>query len=272
MKIISSIIFSFLLLSCAAGKERIFIGSTPAGHVVRAFLGIPFSDSVDFIRWKIAIQDNKYTLRCNYGIGKPNTNGFFDGGKWVTFDGSVRKEKNYYYLGSGDKTLRVVELNIDLLHILDPENNLLIGNGGWSYTLNNIAPLGTDRLNLSAKQTILKDSMVFQGRTPCGVPGIIPSGKLCYKLKWYFVLYAEKNKPAMYKVLGTPWRQEGGRVGAWKIIKTSDGRITYELNDEHGHALMDLVKLDENILLFADRQGKLLVGDEDFSYTLNKKR
>ena len=76
----------------------------------------------------------------------------------------------------------------------------------------------------------------------------------------------------MYKVLGTPWHQEGGRVGAWKIIKTSDGRITYELNDEHGHALMDLVKLDENILLFTDRQGKLLVGDEDFSYTLNKKR
>jgi len=32
-----------------------------------------------------------------------------------------------------------------------------------------------------------------------------------------------------------------------------------------------LLKLNENILGFADQQGKLLVGDKNFSYTLSKR-
>jgi hypothetical protein len=71
--------------------------------------------------------------------------------------------------------------------------------------------------------------------------------------------------------LSTAWREQNGRVGSWKIIKSSDGKIIYQLDDEHGHVLINLVKLDDNILAFSDTQGKLLVGDEDFSYTLSRK-
>jgi hypothetical protein len=272
MKIIPAVLL-VLFASCARGREATYIGSTPAAPAVRTFLGIPLRDSVDFIRWKVNLQDDKFTLSCNYGIGKPNTNGFLNGGKWIELNGAFRKEKNYYFLHYSNKKLGFIELNTDLLHLLNSENNLLVGNGGWSYTLNNIIPKVTSQISVAAKQTSLKDSMAFKGRTPCRVSGIIAPGRECYKLKWYVVFYSnsENNKPRTYKVLGTPWRKEGGRIGTWEIVKGMDGRTIYQLNDENGNAWMDLVKLDENILVFTDKQGKLLVGNEDFSYTLNRK-
>jgi hypothetical protein len=123
------------------------------------------------------------------------------------------------------------------------------------------------------KQVILKDSIAYEGRTPCGVPHIIAAGTECYKLKWYLVLYSnKKNEPANYRVLGTPYRREdGGRRGSWKITNGKDGRIVYQLNDENEKPFIYLLKLDEGILIFTDANGNLLVGDQDFSYTLNRR-
>ena len=273
MKIIFTFLSILLIVSCAKGKERTYTGSTPAASVIKLFLGIPLPDSVDFIRWKLILRDDQYQLQCNYGIGKPNTNGFINGGKRIGFNGELRKEKKYYQLQNGNKTLKAAELNTDLLHLLDADNNLLVGNGGWSYTLNNSTPLRSDQINITAPQTVLKDSMAFEGRTPCNVPGIIPVGMSCYKLKWYIVLYAnaEKNEPGTYKVFGTPWRKEGGRKGNWKVIAGENGRIIYQLNDDGGNGFLYLLKMDENILVFTDAEGKLLVGNEDFSYTMNSR-
>jgi hypothetical protein len=103
-------------------------------------------------------------------------------------------------------------------------------------------------------------------------PVLFPAGMLCYKLKWYIVLYAnaENNAESTYRVYGTPWRKAGGRTGKWKIINGKDGRIIYQLNDDNGHGFIYLLKLDENILVFTDANGNLLVGDEDFAYTVNR--
>lgn len=272
MKIITIFLFNLLLVSCGSGKETFYTGSTPAGAMIRTFLEIPLSDSIDFIRWKLILRDNQYQLQCNYGIGKPNTDGFINGGKKVELSGEVKKEKNYYQLQNRDKTLRIAALNTGLLHLLDTDNSLLAGNGGWSYTLNNMSPSITDEISVFAKQTALKDSMSFEGRTPCNVPGIIPPGTECYKLKWYIVLYAnvEKNTPGRYKIFGTPWRKESGRTGNWEIITGKNGRIIYQLKDDKEKGFLYLLKLDEHILVFIDKHGKLLVGDKDFSYTLNR--
>ena len=259
-----------LIVSCVNGKEKTFIGSTPAGNVIRSFLGIPFSDSIDFIRWRLRISDNQYHLQCNYGIGKPNTNGFINGGGKIGLNGTVKKEKNFYELQNGNKTLMIAELNEDLLHLVNTDKSLLVGNGGWSYTLNNIIASGSDQVNITAKQTMLKDSMAFEGRTPCRGLDFRPE---CYKLKWYIVFYAnaKKNEPGTYRILGTSYRTEGGKTGTWKIIAGKDGRIIYQINDDKGNALLHLLKLDERLLIFTDAQEKMLVGDEDFSYTLNRK-
>ncbi len=271
MKICAILLFMLIIASCTSGKEATFIASTPADAAIRPFLGISLTDSIDFIRWHLTLRDNQYTLSCNYGIGKPNTNGFINGGKKIELNGAFKKEKNFYILQNGNSILKIAELNSDLLHLLNADNSLLVGNGGWSYTLNNVIPAATDQVNINAQQAVIKDSMVFVGRTPCKVPGIIPKGMQCYKLKWHIVLYAntQKNEPTTYKVYGTPYRKQGGKTGNWKIITGKKGRIIYQLNDDDGNGFLYLLKLDDHILIFTDAEGKLLVGDEDFSYTMN---
>jgi len=272
MKTVTTL-FSFLFfISCASSKETSYTASTPASQLVRTFLGISLADSIDFIRWKLSINDNKYILECNYGIGKPNTNGFYDDGKKVAFGGPVKREKNIYTFQNGKQTLKFAELNSNLLHILNDDNTLMIGGGGWSYAINKITPTINDQLTLIPKRTVIQDSIAFQGRTPCGVPNIIPAGKTCYKLKWYLVLYGDpaKNEPLAYRVLGTGFRAEGGRRGKWVITTAKAGRVTYQLLDETGKPFIHLVKLDEGVLIFTDEKGNLLVGDHDFSYTLNR--
>jgi hypothetical protein len=273
MKVIYSFICILLFVSDTSGMERAYTGSTPANTAVRTFIGIPLSDSVDFIRWKLILSDNRYELQCNYGIGKPNTNGFINGGKKVAFKGEYRKEANTYRFTNNARTLKAVELNTSLLHLLNENKTLMVGNGGWSYTLNNMTPPASAKLSLTPSSGALKDSMVFDGRTPCDIPGVIVPGATCYKLKWSVVLYADtrKKEPMSYRIRGTAWRIERVRKGTWKIVTTQNGRITYQLNDDTGNGFLYLLKLDEDVLVFTDAQGKLLVGNEDFSYTLNRR-
>ena len=272
MKMIITFLSLILISSYVTGKEISFTGSTPAGSLVKSFLGIPLTDSVDFIRWRLILSEEQYKLSCNYGVSKPNTNGFINGGEKIAFNGVLHKEKHNYLLQNGSKVLQLIELNEDLLHLLDTDNNLLVGNGGWSYTLNNLKPSFTSEINTTAGKTIFKDSLVFDGRTPCAVPGVIANGMECYKLKWRIILYVpqEKNTKGNYKILGTPYRTVGGRIGKWEMITGKNGRTIYQLYDEKGNDLLYLLKVDENILVFTDTNGKLLVGNEDFSYTLNR--
>lgn len=273
MKLSCLFIYTLFFISCANGNENTFTGSTPANALIKNFLNIPPADSIDFIRWKIILHAKTYSLQCNYGIGQPNTNGFINGGKKAEFNDILEKENNYYLLHNGNKLLKIAKLNTDLLHFMNIDNNLMVGNGGWSYTLNNVHPLLSDFVNLKAKPTILKDSMVFEGRTPCKVPGIIPAGMECYKLKWLIKLYTDtdNNKPGNFLILGTPWRDIGGKKGIWKIITGKNEQISYQLLDEKGDSFLNLLKLDENILIITDANGKLLTGDADFSYTLNRR-
>lgn len=271
MKLVASII-SFAFITCyASSKETNYTASTPASSLVRNFLGIPLSDSIDFIRWKIAITDKNYSLECNYGRGKPNTNGFHDGGKKVSLSGSVKKENNIYVFQNGNQTLKFAELNNNLLHVLNEDNTLMVGNGGWSYAINKLGASPDGHVRLTAKETVIKDSIAFEGRTPCGVPGV-PKSSECYKLKWYLVLYKNSNSGSLtYRLLGTGFRTEGGRRGDFKITKAKGGGIIYELLDQNGNPFIHLLKLDEGVLIFTDEKGNLLVGDHDFSYTLNRK-
>ncbi len=272
MKLLFSFLLLLLFVSCAKGKENNYTGSTPADPVVRSFLGISLTDSVDFIRWQLTFTDNSYKLHCNYGIGKPNTNEFINGGKTIVLNGELKKENNYYTLINGTATLKIAELNKDLLHLSDAENNLLVGNGGWSYTLNNMSATGTDQVNITAASTALKDSMVFDGRTPCAIPGLLPAGTTCYKLKWRITLYANAaiNKPTTYKIAGTGWRNENRGTGTWKIVTGKNSRTIYQLHDDKGNAFLYLLKLNGYILVFTDLNGQLLVGNKDFSYTMNR--
>ena len=273
MKLIVTFLLFTLLGSCANSKETNYTASTPAAPLIRTFLGISLTDSIDFIRWKLSLTDKKYSLECRYGIGKPNTNGFYNEKK-VVIRGIVKRENNNYILENGSHVLKLAELNANLLHVVNNDHTLLRGGGGWSYALNKMAPSATNQFNMITKQQIvIKDSIAFEGRTPCGVPHIIEPGKECYKLKWYLVLYSnKKNEPDTYRILGTPYRRDdGGKRGNWLVTTGQDGRIIYQLNDENGKPFIYILQLDKGVLIFTDVDGNLLVGDHDFSYTLNRR-
>jgi hypothetical protein len=275
MKIFSSLLVLAICCSCASGKETVYRGSTPAHQSVRAFLGISLTDSIDFIRWELVLKHSKYELRCQYGIGKPGTPGFIDE-KRAEFSGELEKKNNYYNLRHEDKTYSLLEINPDLLYLLDDNKNLLVGNGGFSYVLNADKPVRSDQFNFKSKQASRKPSMAFEGRTPCqelsALLGLEKSSA-CDKLKWYFIFYTDSltGKPSYYLTGGTAYRKETMARGKWEIMTGKDGRIIYKLNPEKYAYSLYLLKADDNILFFTDAEGRLLVGNRNFSYALNKR-
>src|SRR5215831_18556391 len=237
MRVAFSVLLIMVFVSIVEAKEKTFTGSTPAtSTIIRKFLGIPMTDSVDFIRWNLVLEDTRYSLRTQFGIGKPNTDGFLNGGTTIELSGELAKDGNYYVLHNRDKILMALELNADILHFVNKSKGLLVGNSGWSYSLNNTHPFRTPQANFFSTNGLVNDSISYEGRTPCGVPGVIPVATVCYKLKWYIILYADGkgSETGHYKVYGTPYRKNGGRTGRWRVIRGHDGRVTYRLDDNKG--------------------------------------
>lgn len=265
--------FSLTLCACAQAKNKLYTGSTPAHEDVRYFLNIPSKDSIDFIRWKFTPHSNTYELDCEYGIGKPSTNGFINR-KTTAFSGPLLREGNYYKLQHKNKTLYILEINANILHLLDKNKNLLTGNGGFSYALNNTEPVKTNQFNFQSTSTSSSTPMTFQGRTPCeGLIQIVNPERAatCEKIKWYILLYAdEKGQPSHYLRASGGLKKENMIKGKWEIVHGKDERLIYKLNPGNTAGTIYLLKADDNILFFTDSAGNLLSGDENFSYTLNR--
>ena len=267
-----TVFFALCLVFCTApaGFERNYTASTPASSLVRHFLGINQRDSIDFIRWQLKITDLKeFRLSCTYGIGKPNTNGFIKEWK-VECKGQVNFRDNILTFLSNGKSLSTLVLNQNILHILNEDGTMMTGNGGWSYTLNTRDPIQTSEINLRQKNIGFKDSVVFVGRTPCrGVEEllILRSRPECYKKKWLVRLYKDNSSASSgtYK-LGS----DGSRTGKWVLKKNNAGMIIYRLDLNNKNAL-DLLHVDENIVYILDGKAGIMVGDHDFSYSLNRR-
>ena len=274
MKIFFSIFTLTALSFCVKSKDPVYYGSTPPHMAVREFLKISLTDSIDFIRWKLEINDNQYKLSCRYGISRPNTNGFMNE-KELGFSGKLTKEGAYYHLHREAKTFHILEFNSNLLHLLDKNKRLLVGNGGYSYTLNIDTPIKSGQFSIPAKQPVLQPVIAFEGRTPCRELSTLlqlnKSGE-CNKLKWYIIFFSDSltGKPSHYLKGGTAYRQETMVRGKWEIVKRNNGKIIYRLDPEKQSAATHLLRADDNILLFTDPEGNLLVGNNDFSYTLNR--
>jgi hypothetical protein len=264
------VLFLFcMLIGAASSKEMKYTASTPAGQTVRDFLGINRSDSIDFIRWYITITDGKqFNLSCTYGISKPNTNGFIKEKK-IALKGKVNFSDQILTLSCSGKNLSMLVLNDNILHLLNKDGSMMVGNGGWSYTLNAMAKLPASEVYLKQRPSGFKDSIVFEGRTPCkGVEEMMTgvSRQDCYKKKWLVYLY--KNSPSAtsgsYKI-----GSNGAYTGKWHLKDGSDKSI-FQLQLNNGRSL-SLLQVDNNIVYLMDTKGELMVGDHDFSYSLNKR-
>jgi hypothetical protein len=274
MKFFSLMLFAGLLY-CTPYKDHTYEGSTPVESAVRTFFGISLTDSIDFMRWKLTLRQDVYDLSVEYGLAKNSTPGFTNR-KEIVLTGKLKKEGNYYYLINQNKTLYVLSINDNLLHLLDEKKSMLVGNGGYSYGLSNTNPVKTDGIKIPASKHAIQNLQVYEGRTPCqelSASAGLNRRPECDKLKWYMILYADPvtHQPTYYLKGGRSFPREKMEQGKWKISNGVDGRIFYTLSPDNQPWSFNLVQLDDNILVFTDKLGNPLVGNENFSYVLNRK-
>ncbi|WP_198034425.1 hypothetical protein [Dyadobacter tibetensis] len=268
--------------------EITLTGSTPGDKSIRKMFSIPTEVKVDFIRWNLRLYDKSaFELEIAYGESKPNTLDFkredkqsIKGTYLIAKNQGENQFKEIYQLKSDDlaEIISIVKINERLFHILTGQSNLMIGNGGWSYTLNRKAPIEPGEILISSKEPDGRSlQLVYAGRTPCQEFArehpAMKVGPTCFKLKWKLVL---NRDPATYLPTTCTLRtivNNGLREikGSWTIDKgTHPEAIIIKIQTENLSEPILLLMGDENVLFFLDRNYNLLIGNEDFSFVVNK--
>lgn len=139
----------------AAAVVGTFAASSPCSEGSRPVPGIPLKADCEFIKWQLTLyrQANTltpttYKLTYVYGLAQAGTTGFVGGGttvklegKWAVLKGTAANPNAIIYQLDPDKpqtSISFLKLNDNLLHLLDSDRRLMIGNAGYSYTLNKI--------------------------------------------------------------------------------------------------------------------------------------
>ena len=289
----------------------VFVGTSPCDAASRSLLNIPETADCELIKWELTLYQDPgtlapttYKLNYVYGLPQQGTNGVSRGGtkverqgKWVTGRGTKIDPHAVVYRLDPDahrQSLTLIEVGEGLLHLAGRDERLMVGNAGWSYTLNRSGGVG--RLTRQARPhstsgvtsasatapapqvtTGLSALETFVGRSPCrDVARQLNRevGADCMKVKWDLTLYRDPHTlaPTTYKLKGTFYRQRVGE-GTWKIVmgtKTNPGGVIYQLDPDNPSGSLSFLKWDDNILFFLDGAKNLMVGNGDFSYTLNK--
>lgn len=293
-----------LVVSCARAisparalsSPTVLVGSTPGDALIKSLLFISSEKPVDFIRWDLTLEpaENKsgvFILNINFGESQPNTNGFKSGGEKLSLTGAytVSKERrgDIYELKSESPTasISLVKINENLFHLLTPDKKLMVGNGGWSYTLNRRSAVASSAENaFSGVASLLDDAAIsqkttFEGRTPChyfAEQYNLPVSRECIKLKWRITLFrdAKTNEPSTY-ALNSTFNRAKTMEGKWRIVKglkSDPAALIYQIDlDQPAGGTLSFLVGDENILFFLDRENQLFTGNSDFSFTLNRR-
>lgn len=271
------------------------VGSTPGDEVIKSFLDISKDTPVDFIRWHLTLHSpNTFTLQIAFGESKPNTLRFKveekkQYGGTYTISSTDSKNNNskqiIYRLKSQElkEEILLLKINENLFHVLDRQKNLLVGNGGWSYTLNrketvsdfSVLKIVTDLPADTAQQ------IIYDGRTPCMEFAKeynlnVPSD--CFKLKWKIIFKKDPKtlQPTTYEIR----RVEGygsviSQIGRWLISKGTPNNpeaVIYQMIPDKAQNTVSLLLGDENVLFFLRKDYSLYTGNENFSFTLNKRK
>jgi hypothetical protein len=117
----------------------------------------------------------------------------------------------------------------------------------------------------------------FEGRSPCQeIVRLLntPDRDACIKIKWQLILYQDPvtRAPTRYALGGFAWRNPP-KTGKWAIVKGTKedpNAVVFQLDPEDAGGFLSFQKVDENILFFLDKERNLLVGNSQFSYTLNR--
>jgi hypothetical protein len=155
-------------------------------------------------------------------ITKTGNKRFYGGAETIELKGKLTIDKGtnenaeavVYTLNAENSPISLSFLQPDqnLLHLLDADKRLMIGNGAWSYTLNRIDQVTPSPTKFSmptiSPPRITTDSLivgVFDGRTPCNTElrelnGISAAG--CQIIKCRLTLYQDikTHKPTTFQL------------------------------------------------------------------------
>lgn len=284
-----------LATSCSAIAEEseiVLVGSTPGDEPITSMLSISTTTQVDFIKWNLKLNENKtFALNVTYGESQPNTLGFKRGGQTKSFLGSFvidkapenKHFKEVYQLKSHSfaRTILLVKLNENLFHILTSDHQLMVGNGGWSYSLNRTNPGPLEKVLISSAVSDEKKAlqMVFDGRTPCKEISAehpeMNASTSCFKLKWKLVLNRDSvtYTPTTCVIRKVVDNQPQDVTGKWTIIHgtTENPDVVIYKIETDTDALLSFLAGDDHVLFFLDKKGDPFVGNENFSFTLNRR-
>jgi hypothetical protein len=165
---------------------------------------------------------------------------------------------------------------------MQPAKRLMVGNGGWSYTLNRSDQEPDSMSTLTTMvpaATILNDKpiqLIFDGRTPCNDISTVyklNTAPDCLKLKWRLTLNRDSVtfEPSIYKLERTDIRNSGAITGKWTVFCVSDSAVVYKLDPDKPDNSISFLAGDKNVLFFLDKNYRLFSGNSEFSYTLNRK-
>ena len=269
-----------------------FEATTPCDEVSKSLLNLPSADKAVMIKWALSLlTPTTYKLIYTYGMDKPNTRDFSEGaitkeqvGKWNK--SNYKKMEIYTLTANNGPSLSFLKLNENVLHLLDNNNNLMVGNGAWSYTLNrvNAVKVSSNKANSQKiEESVLADSIVFDGRMPCYAPLLALSGTTargCNLVKCRIILYSDNSThaPSSLKFYSIHVGTGGSRylsTGKWMIIrgtKTDENCTIYVLqfNSKKGQQDLMLLKGDDNVLFLLDNEMNCMAGNDYCSFTMNK--
>lgn len=297
MKSIIYLLLSLLTgVSCTA-DNRNFVGSTPGDGLIKSMLSIPATTTVDFINWQLELKEeatapNSFKLSIHFGASQPNTLGFINGGEKQTFEGTFTVAKNenseigseIYRLKSKNlpKEISLLKISENLLHLVTAQNQLMVGNGGWSYSLHRKERVGSNKMLISSSVRAEKSlQLIFDGRTPCReMTTAYPEMKAdasCFKLKWKLVLNRDSLTllPTTCSIRNVVDNQPRDIAGTWTIINgtaTNPQAIIYKIQVDRLAEPILFFAADENVLFFIDQNYQPLIGNENFSFAMNKRQ
>jgi hypothetical protein len=128
-----------------------FAGSTPCHALARDFLRIPSNAACECIQWQLKLHSSDvagrgtYTLVTTHGVSETNGHGFFQNGtrtettgQWITTIGNPDTTVYQLQATAPNRSLSLVKIDENLLHLLTHDRQLMVGNDSWSCTLNRI--------------------------------------------------------------------------------------------------------------------------------------
>jgi hypothetical protein len=275
-------------------KVDVFWGTSPCAEFAKPKLQIPTGENCDRIKWDFRLSETgKYFLTREWGFHVDNRTYLKKGtakfsGNWKVTKGRTADPNGIVVHLDPDQpnSLAFALIDQNILHLLDTNKTLAVGDSGASYTLSRVAmasddlPTGSNGLSTDSDEPAETN---FSGRTPCAEIAKEmnhPVGADCIKLKWSIDFYRDPKTlaPTTYRLRGTLYRNEARgtekiREGKWKVTKgtkTDQHAIVYQLDAFDSDGPIFLLKADRNILLFLAKDGRLLVGNDDFGYTLNR--